>query len=263
MQIHVHAVDRAGIYREQWGKPFLFAPIGTGFMVNAMGIVVTAHQVIAAGREATEKLPTPSLGIGFAQTNTEDMRANFTVSPFEILYEDSDRDIAILRPRQNPFAGQVRSGIVINDTELPMSFAWLRLATSRPRDGTPIAVSGYPLSSTVLVTTAGHVASSWDYDVQRSTIPESNLSIPSVRDAYIGDLEVNPGNSGGPVCRIADGVAIGIAVAVKKAAAVDQSGQQLEDIFFTVGLSIIVPARYVAEALERLDIPWTEAVAEA
>ena len=258
VQVSLHAVDRDGTYRQRWGKPFLAEPIGTGFLVNEEAVVVTANHVLVEGAKAIGILPNASLHIGLAQPNSEHMRGNFTLVGFEVLLQDDLHDVAVLRLQQNPFRGEIRSGIRIGDKDLPMLFATAKLDPARPSDGTAIAVSGYPLSSAVLVSTSGHVASSWGFEVKEVELPNApaGFRMPQVSDAYIGDVEVNPGNSGGPVYRVEDGVVIGVCVAVRTAPVLDPSGQSAQNLAFTTGLSVIVPVRYVIDALEKVGMSW-------
>ena len=258
VQVSLFAFDREGNYRERWGKSFLAEPIGTGFLVNEDGIVVTANHVLLQGRRAIAALPDARLQIGFPQPNSDNMRGNFTTVGYDVLLQDDLHDVAVVKVQQNPFQGEVRSGIRIGDTDLPMSFSTVRLDPARPVDGTPIAVSGYPLSSSVLVSTSGHVASSWGFEIKEVEVPNARtgFTMPEVSDAYIGDVEVNGGNSGGPVYRVKDGAVIGVCVAVRTAPVINSAGESIQNVVFTTGLSIIVPVRYVVEGLEKVGASW-------
>ena len=85
-----------------------------------------------------------------------------------------------------------------------------------------------------MVTTAGHVANAWAADVAQSPTPTS-------ADLYILDLSANPGNSGGPVYRIADGSVVGVCIQIKLA--------RLEAGVINAGLAVARPAKYVAELM--------------
>jgi S1-C subfamily serine protease len=134
------------------------------------------------------------------------------------------------------------------------------LRAERPRDGTSIAVSGYPLGESVLVTNHGTVASAWGLELDKRPDPAT----PSVtsRDVYLGDLQSNPGNSGGPVYATEDGAVIGVLVA-GRLTAVDAGGAPavIDGVALQAdaGLSLIVPARYVCEMLDRHGVAYQSA----
>jgi S1-C subfamily serine protease len=226
-------------------------PVGTGFIVHESGLVLTAKHVIEAVRRiaAQPGHSDATLQVGLAKTNTENMRANFTVVGGELVEGDPRHDLALVRMQPNPFDGRVKSGFIIAGQPIPLLFSVAAQSESRPRDGDPIAVSGYPLSETVLVTTSGGIASSWAMDVQNVTPPgaPSDYQIPDVKDSLLADVAVNPGNSGGPVYSIRTGDVIGICVAFKVG-----SGQIGNDPFaYNSGLSVVVPIKYGRELIER------------
>lgn len=134
-------------------------PLGTGFLVNEDAHVVTAKHVIDGARQLAAKVDSSfQLGVGLAHENTENMRANFTIVGFQLIAEDERHDLALLKLGQNPFKGEVPTGIVIGDEPLPLPHSHVTLDTDRPLDGEQIATTGYPLSNAVLITNVGHVA---------------------------------------------------------------------------------------------------------
>jgi S1-C subfamily serine protease len=237
--------------------PMQIHPLGTGLLVNDHAFVVTAKHVIEGARKLRAHVPSLSVGVGLAHANTENMRANFTVVGFDLVAENERHDLALLRLRQNPFRGEVGTGIVIGDQAVQLPHGVVTLDSDRPHDGEMVASTGYPLTNAVLITSVGHVASAWASDIKEMPIPGvPGRTMPDVADAYVVDMEVNPGNSGGPVYAVESGPVIGVCVASQLApvrfmdtgdpAAVD--GRSLS---YSSGLTIVVPARYVAEMLER------------
>lgn len=96
-------------------------PLGTGFLINEDAHVVTAKHVIDSARQLGAKVGSSlHLGVGLAHENTESMRANFTIVGFELVAEDEAHDLALLKLAQNPFKGEVSTGIVIGDEALPL-----------------------------------------------------------------------------------------------------------------------------------------------
>lgn len=233
-------------------------PVGTGFICHNSGLVLTARHVTqdAFVYAVKQGLSNSQLLIGLAQANTENMRANFTLVGGEVVEEDARHDLALLRMVPNPFDGGVGSGIVIGDTPIPLMFDVAATSPERPRDGTAIAVSGYPLSETVLITTSGVLASAWGLDIKEEQLPgaPAGFTRPDIKDSYLADVSVNPGNSGGPVYRSEDGVVIGVCVAFKKAPLL--AGDQPvvvngEALAYNSGLSVVIPIVYGQQLLDR------------
>ncbi len=233
-------------------------PVGTGFIVDSAGFVLTARHVARDVRNvaASGRIQNSRFLIGLAQPNTDNMRANFNFVGFEIVEEDPRHDLALLQMRPNPFEGNVNSGIVINGNLIPLLFDTAARSADRPRDGLPIAVSGYPLSQTVLITTSGAVASAWAMDIQNVALPgaPSGFTVPDIKDSYLADVSVNPGNSGGPVYRVEDAAVIGVCVAFRPVPIVADKGPVVVNgdlLAYNSGLSIVVPIRYGDELLTR------------
>lgn len=241
-------------------------PLGTGFLVDDQAHVITAQHVIegaravAAGQYANAEV---SFGIGLAYPNTENMRGNFHVVGFDVIEEDPRHDLALLRMRRNPFQGQAGGGIMLGDKPLEPLYAVPKLRVARPRDGDAITISGYPLGEPVLVTNTGIVASSWGVTVDQVPHPGiPDVTVPDVRDTYLGDVQTNPGNSGGPVYSSGDGAIVGVLVAGRLTAVV-AGGQPVvindTQVSADAGISLIVPAKYATDMLDRNGVIWTPA----
>ncbi len=87
-------------------------------------------------------------------------RGAFYADDFREIAEDPVHDLALLKLRYNPFttdAGVLHTAK--GDVKI-LQVEAVKFSTSRPDEGEPIAVSGYPLSSPVLITTSGAIASS-------------------------------------------------------------------------------------------------------
>ncbi|MHB8658588.1 MAG: S1 family peptidase [Solirubrobacteraceae bacterium] len=247
------------------GKLFRSQPMGTGFFVSESAHVVTAQHVISGARRVAAEWAGSevSVGIGLAVPNSENMRANFIVIGFDIVEEDERHDLALLRMLANPFKGEVRPMIRMGDQEIGAMYGIPAMNPDRPRDGAPIVISGYPLGESVLVSNAGMVASSWSVTVDDMPHPSfPDMTMPEMRDTYLADVQTNPGNSGGPVYSTQDGRVIGVLVAGKLTNVV--AGE--EPVFVNgvpvsadAGLSVVVPAKYCIEMLERHGVEWRTA----
>jgi S1-C subfamily serine protease len=238
-------------------------PVGTGFIVTPDAHVITAKHVVDGIDEFRTKVPEGRhhVGVGLAYANTDDPRVSsrgtFNIVGFELLASDARHDLALLKLRRNPFAGEVESGIVVdNQPVIPLFGIAPPFRVERPRDGLSVAVSGYPLGEPVMITTAGTIASSWPVDVKDVPVPGApGDSRADIADSYLADLRVNPGNSGGPAYAVEDGGVIGVCVATRLTSVVDPAARPVP-LRTSAGLAVIVPARYAVELLETNGVEW-------
>ncbi|MER5549732.1 serine protease [Streptomyces sp. NPDC002589] len=231
------------------------AALGTGFIVSDRGLVLTASHVVAAmAQVAAQGWNNPALMIGLAHTNEEMLRGNFTLMDAQVVADDPGRDLALLQMQPNPFGtAAIPSGIVINGKQAELTTGVAEISSDRPRDGAPIAVSGYPLQESTLITTCGIIASAWATELipalgSQAAFPE----MPRQTDVYVVDVTVNRGNSGGPVYLSESGRVIGVCRAFRSAQvfAGDQPAQINGQALATnSGLSLVVPIRYGEEML--------------
>lgn len=243
--------------------PAISKPLGTGLFVNDDAYVLTAAHVIDAAQNLPAQFPRAEelhLGVGLAYPNSDNMRGNFHVVSFEVEEIDTRHDIALLKMRRNPFAGEAPGGIVKKGEPILPLFGVPRMRLDRPRDGEAIAVSGYPLSEPVLVTNAGIMASSWSVALDQVPDPSQPAStIPDLRDLYLADVQTNPGNSGGPVYSAHDGSIIGILIAGKLTSVIAGGEPVMANglpVLADAGLSVVVPIRYALEMLDRRGVHW-------
>lgn len=235
---------------------------GTGFFVNTNGDVVTAFHVVD-GYRAPNGIDDPGvkqileilaanniscdLVIGVALPDMDDkdlggikvtIAAATQVFPADIGVTDPAHDLAIVKPRRNPF------------TQMPTLFAGTTggpppqtkvkavvFSQTRPRDAEEIFACGYPFGEAGLVTTSGSVASAWN---QRVLLRSQAAGYNSPIDVYNADLRINFGNSGGPVFRLSDQAVIGVSV--------EGLGS----------LGILVPSKYVVAFLKSQNIALSE-----
>jgi S1-C subfamily serine protease len=260
VQIRVQAVGLSEELQRKLGPPFIVWTIGTGFLVNDAH-VITAHHVIEGGRrllaqiDATRKY----LAVGFPTPNTERRRGNFESFDVEVVAEDPANDLALVRLHEGLDVIQKR-------TQMPIRAA--RLIADRPREGTAAAVSGYPLGSAVLVTNAGSMATAWSSDVKELIEPSvAPLVIRQQVDVYLADIVANRGNSGGPVFATETAGVIGVCVAGRTTAVVDQHDRpvripdesgKMRELRTAAGLTIVVPAAHVIDLLKRHRLRWEE-----
>ena len=246
VQINFHAYDFSleGTIQQRLN---LNQPLGTGFVVSLEGYIITANHVMEAGFKTLESVKSEikKLSIGFAYPNTQKMRGNFTLMDFDLVETDKIHDVALLKLKSKeipPMFGNVS----------PLKLEPVVLNVDRPEDGVAIGISGYPLNQSVLVTNGGFMATSWAFDLQGLRSPETPEFYRrlDIADSYLADINVNPGNSGGPVYLASDGSVIGICVAYLPTNVRDAKGSPM-NYYYNTGLAIVVPSRYVCDLLEK------------
>jgi S1-C subfamily serine protease len=240
-------------------------------MVNAEGYIITARHVVEAF-QSLQVSGNKRLLIGVALPNLENfkgaggsisVRASFAYTDCDVVEEDALHDIALLEMKHNPFTGGMGKFMKTPKGSIDYPHKIAILSPDRPRDGEQIALSGYPLSGTVLITTSGSVASAWGYSTVQVHPPNApaGFMVPDTIDFYLVDMHVNHGNSGGPVYSVQNGAVIGICVSFNPAP-VEHSGANTnpadQTLFVNSGLANVVPARYVIDLLKKRSLKWTE-----
>ncbi len=248
---------------------FFDQPMGTGFLVNEDGYVITAKHVMDALHNfkllyhgvpldlghsvASVRVQMPSIGEigenGSALPPGPTYRGAFWATEFEEINEDPIHDLALLKLKYNPFTVDA----VLSTPKGPVKIvhvASVKFSLARPDEGEPIAVSGYPLSLPALVTTSGAIASAWE--VAEKDLPREvpGWFTSHLSDSYLADMHVSHGNSGGPIYSVADGSVIGVCVSILP--------DSLSNAPYSSGLSLMVPAKYVVELLRKNHLKWTE-----
>jgi len=260
-----HASDFSNDLRMQLGKVFISRTLGTGFIVNSGGYVITARHVvkdIGQLMDYFKEAGTKQLYVGLAIPNTENVRGNFSVVQFDVVDEDELHDLALLRLRKNPFEGEV--GSMFGNKELSLVVDTVTLNQNRPKDGAAVGISGYPLSEPVLVTNAGWMATSWAFETKEVPVPGAPdwFYHLEIADSYLADVQANPSNSGAPVYLIDEGTVIGVCVASKLVPIVDQQGNVVtingQQLRYLSGLTMVVPSSYVIDLLKKHSLNWSE-----
>lgn len=233
------------------GRPIARAPLGTGFLINSEGYAITANHVVEGGHQLIRRIEArrKQLSVGLATPNTENMRANFRYVVCDVADKDERHDLALLKLKENPFEGKVRSGFIDRGKEVPLIFGTATLNPDRPNDGASIGVSGYPMKQNVLVSNSGCMATSWAYDVEEVSVPGAPewFRRPGVADFYLADVEANRGNSGGPVYLSSNGSVIGVCVSSLLTQVCDEHGRCQDPIYYSSGLTVVIPTKYVVE----------------
>jgi S1-C subfamily serine protease len=239
------AIELSEKLRQQVGAPFLKKVIGTGFFVNDDGCVITARHVLQGGMQLVSRVDAgrKNMVVGLGLPNSENFIGNTVLVDFDLVDENENHDLALIKLRRNPFRGEVRSGVRIGANDVPVLTGVVRLNPDRPLEGQSVGVSGYPFDKSVLVTNSGCLASIW-------TTPN-----------YLADVEVNPGNSGGPVYLIDDTSVIGVCVATEGSPVWHDRGEAAQILGHTLysssGLTHVIPTKFVTEILEKNKLSFT------
>ncbi len=221
--------------------------IGSGFLVNDEGDIVTASHVANGTRgvqqfigllEANGIQAIPIIGVSFPNIKIRqyEARAGVKFFPAVLIATDAAHDIALYHATVNPFTNMGPMAIVPDVPGLPQAKAeFVTLDPRRPRDTEEIFACGFPFGDSGLVATLGVIASA---DKSRILISDLSEKWPWPVEVYWADLKINPGNSGGPIFGMKDHAVLGIAVQ-------------------TLGsLGVVVPAKYIIQFLDARGIKF-------
>lgn len=220
------AVVAVGVFNPTANPRFTFR--GSGFVVGSGNLVVTNLHVLpetipAGGTEGSLAVVSPRLP-NADRTGGQSAK---------VLAVDREHDLALLR---------------IDGMPLPA----LELADTPAREGTSIAIIGFPIGGALgfsAVTHRGIVASVTGIALPAPTAQSlGNQAINRLRqgsfDIYQLDATAYPGNSGGPVLDVETGKVIAVInmVLVK--------GSRENAITHPSGISYAIPARFVSELIK-------------
>jgi S1-C subfamily serine protease len=169
------------------GRPFVSICLGTGFKVDNRGYAMTVLHIVQTGLKLIEgnsdikQANKKQVSVGLVVPNPESKCGNLILVDFHIVYEDSSHDLALLKLRNNPFNGQVRSHNVVGDKEIPVLFGVPTLNSQLPANGLPVAVSGYLSQTNVLVTSTGTMATSLESEITESVQPGQKEGVSTLQ----------------------------------------------------------------------------------
>jgi S1-C subfamily serine protease len=239
-------------YRSGYNPEHRNLVVGTGFIVNAKGDVVTALHVVDAARSVladwvaagvVTRIEANLQGPNVASIHLK-MRDTWSVWPVTVAGENADHDIAVLSPFGDSF--KIASvPMVTFDGKNPVGGKWSTVAfdTSQPREGTDVFVCGYPIGSIALTTTSGHVAGAWE---QRVLVTTRKHNLPTLTDVYQLDLLATFGNSGGPAFLRSNSALTAMIL------------EPSADL--GVPRIVVVPSKYITEFLDKLNVTWSHPV---
>jgi S1-C subfamily serine protease len=199
----------------------MVVPLGSGFFADTTYHVITARHVIDSTAEIPQQLLSQPVGpqgpidpqsihvqllIGLPTETYEDktgtvVAGNFSPVPSESVRTSPSRDIGIISISRKSLEQVLATPtLTVSGHDLkPLTPRMPQFAQDTSEEGEMIAISGFPLRIPTVVTTVGWVGS------------KHARAYPYQGDLQLGSIQVNHGNSGGPVYRVRDGAVIGIA----------------------------------------------------
>lgn len=232
--------------------------------VSKDGYVATCWHVVENASEVQVKVAYP--GVYDLEKNRL-VSASFALYAATVVASDQNADVAILKVSPNPFVTPPSIQRMVNgEPEIKLTSADLR--TRLPNPGDLALLAGYPLGRPDLLTQTGAVAAVALVDDFKGTEAAKGVRI-------VLSLVSNPANSGGPIFD-SDGKVLGLLrgnfpspvkdesqrlalyVRPKRDATgkivVDGNGQQQFEtatMLQNSGISVVVPARFVQDVLDR------------
>lgn len=173
------------------GVPQLSGTMGSAFFINDDGYFLTAAHVLDGIDDRVKRgaACATAIYLPVGKWRAEQPNQALQWFVFDACIKNDRNDVAVCKPRENPFAHP----IVRKEIRF-MTFS----ALSAHADGTPVAFTGFPLNLVRPVTSKGHIAS----------------YLPSEQFVMV-DKTAWPGASGSPLY-LADGTVIGIVLRIGK-----------------------------------------------
>ena len=225
-------------------------PIGSGVIVRGGngddGVVATAFHVV-------RDVAADELKIGFPVPPSEQLRGGLTLLGATMIATDEKNDLALLKMEDNaPLAQGVPHP---SGGRYPVTVA--ELEAERPEDGESVMISGFPLGYRSVLNSSGIIACSWGDQGIHGILEPLDTGSPADEslDRYLVDINVNPGNSGGPCYRVADQRVVGICEALQLIEVevddkdVDTDDEAQRSVLQKADITFVVPAKYVIALL--------------
>jgi S1-C subfamily serine protease len=224
-------------------------PIGSGVVVRGRN---ERHGIVATALHVVREVAADELQIGFPVPPNEQARGGLTMLGATVVATDEGNDLALLEMER----------------DVPLTRVTVaELEAERPEDGEDVMISGFPLGYRHVVNSAGIIACAWGDQGIEQTLDDAAEGIAAnvVLDRYLVDINVNPGNSGGPCYRVSDQRVLGICEALEliEVDFEDNRPEADEDPALTVedpqrevlqkaDITFVIPAKYVIALLDRV-----------
>lgn len=228
---------------------FNITPIGTGFLVDNGGYVITANHLIDIGEQymkqtqaETKKLaivilPTSTIG------NNQPVLQQVTTNDFDVAARDNKHDLALLKLKMtnsiSPLNGKLLSEVhYSNGTSGTLSLGDAHFAKSISQN-ISVAMTGYPSNQLIPETKTGKVTSEEIPNINNSKLSVATGCVTyNITDYYHTDIISVPGLSGSPVYSTRNGEIMGVCINI------------VQNEFDSSGITAIIPSRYISDLLE-------------
>ena len=235
------------------GQALLVIPLGTGFLLNEDGYIITANHLLDLGQQYIQntQAETAELSIEILPPSGHSYGAALPsiTNDFSVIATDTAHDLALLKLKlpvliiapggKGPMTIHYSDGAYGNLALGDISFA------TNIAQNTPIGLTGYPSDTLVPTTikgevTSGEIAASGNFTLTDTTsLPPNDLSAKySISGYYLTDIKAGAFLSGSPVYAIKNGVILGICINTGDSA----------------GTAVVAPSQYILELMKNNNI---------
>jgi Trypsin-like peptidase domain len=233
-------------------EPISITPIGTGFLVNNNGYVITAGHLIDIGEQYTQQTQaeTKKLAIVIPLSPLDPNPPSVSQLPtndFDVIARDNEHDLVLLKIKMStaisPFNGETLYEVhYSNNTYGTLSIGDAHFTDNMSQKDS-IAMSGYPSNQLIIETKTGKVTSMETASNISSKIVLGITHITyTMTDYYLTDIISSSGFSGSPVYSIKSIETLGICINIV---------QNKSEI------TAVIPSRYILELLKNNKITET------
>jgi S1-C subfamily serine protease len=225
--------------------------IGTGFLVDDNGYVITASHLIDIGEQYAQQTQTQIKKLGIIilpPTVVSNSNLSLTqTNDFEVISRDDKHDLALLKVKTNtvinPSNGERLDTVhYSNDIYGALSVGNLQF-TENIAQNISFALTGYSSSQLVLETKIGKIVSNkiTNIDKIQLSFPNGNVDY-NITDYYLADVQTNSLLNGSPVYSTVNGKLLGVCVHI------------IQNESDNSGIIGIIPSRFIMELLINNDV---------
>jgi S1-C subfamily serine protease len=231
--------------------------LGSGFLINAEGHVVTAAHMVEYARNYFPIKPTAHFTVVLPPRRARSEPVGSRTLDASLVLEDTSLDLAVLqidadevaRPRPWWCLG---SRVGMTQRDVP------RLRLDAPPVGAAIVLAGYPEDATSVVESEGHLLDERILDRYRVDAGTPRPPFATLLDhaVYLVDAPTEPGESGSPVYLAGTREVIGVCVSILQLLGDGNPDAPEPSMHAGERATLVVQARMLAKLLDAHEIPW-------